>query len=54
MTNLKPYQQDTLRHLLTAFDAAPEPVRREALHQLNARANTARINTAVLQLAFRR
>jgi len=49
MTNLKPYQQDTLRHLLTAFAAAPEPVQREALRQLNAVATT-----AVLHVAFRR
>lgn len=35
MTTLKPHQQDTLRHLLNAFAAAPEPVRREALSQLS-------------------
>ena len=33
--DLKPYQQDTLRHLLNAFAAAPDPVRREALRQLS-------------------
>lgn len=35
MTTLKPYQQDQLRHLLNAFAAAPDPVRREALRQLS-------------------
>lgn len=35
MSALKPHEQDTLRHLLNAFAAAPEPVRREALRQLS-------------------
>lgn len=37
MTDLKPHEQDKMRHLLNAFEAAPAAVQEEAYRELSRR-----------------
>lgn len=45
MSDLKPHEQDKMRHLLNAFEAAPAAVQEEAYRELSRR-RIARLNAA--------